>query len=109
MQHIPPPITLQKKRKLTKCDLFRACLYFDENILNNKEKSLKRQERRGGGGGDLLFFPFLFYFIKMKDVTNIPSLIRKYCIITRVRAKLATEPLYSCSSGVFCNMGDTDL
>ena len=38
VQHIPPPppppqTTSQKKTKENKCDLFCACLYFEEDIL----------------------------------------------------------------------------
>ena len=29
----PPPITLEKKTKEKSCDLFHACLYFEEDIL----------------------------------------------------------------------------
>ena len=41
-------------------------------------------------------------------MTDTPSLIMKYCVIIRARVKLATERTYSCVSGVFCNVLDTD-
>ena len=44
-----------------------------------KPKSLKRQDS---------FLKIIF----MSEVTDIPLLIRKYCIIKKARVKLATEP-----------------
>ena len=57
------------------CNLFRACVYLEEDILNQN-----RQRQ--------VFCLFVF----MSEVTDIPLLIRKYCIIKKARVKLATEP-----------------
>ena len=52
----------------------------------------------------------------MAEVADIPSLIRKYCIIKKKRKKGKSQTGYSdpnwlcsCISGVFCNMRDTNL
>ena len=62
-----------KKIKLKKgkemCNLFRACLYFEEDILN--------QNRYSGR---------TFFFL-MPEVTDIPLLIRKYCIIKKGKSQ----------------------
>ena len=53
------------------CNLFRASLYFEEDILN---QNLYRG-RTTATNIYILFFK--------SDVTDIPLLIRKYCIIKR--------------------------
>ena len=55
------------------CNLFRACLYLKKTF---KTKIVKEAGQ--------------FFF--MSEVTDIPLLIRKYCIIKNARVKLATEP-----------------
>ena len=42
-------------------------------------------------------------------MTDIPLLIRKYCIIKKQESNWPLSRLYSCISVVFCNMRDTDL
>ena len=50
-------------------NLFCACLYFKEDILNqNRERGRTIKKRK-----------------KMSEVTDIPLLIRKYCIIKKAR------------------------
>ena len=73
------------------CDLFHACLYFKE------AQSLKKKEN----------VPKKVVFFKGKK-WHTPSLIMKYCVIIKARVKLVTERTYSCVSGVFCNVLDTD-
>ena len=45
----------------------------------------------------------------MSEVTDIPSLIRKYCVIKRQASNWPLSRSHSCISGVFCNMRDADL
>ena len=76
------------------CNLFCACLYFEEDILN--------QNRLRGRIKNL----------KKSEVTDIPLLVRKYCIIKNKKRQESNWPLsrlYSCIFGVFCNKRDTDL
>ena len=77
--HRPPSSKLLwggKKRKnegKEMCNLFRAYQYFEEDILNQIIKE----------AGE--------FFYQMSEVTDIPLLIRKYCIIKKARVKLAIE------------------
>ena len=77
------------------CNLFRAYLYFEKNILKqNRWKGRGKKETE-----------------KRSEVADIPLLIRKYCIIKKKRqeSNWPLSRLCSCISGVFCNTPDTDL
>ena len=56
------------------CNLFRTSVLQRRHF---EPKLLKRQDN--------------YLFIFMSEVTDIPLLIRKYCIIKKARVKLATE------------------
>ena len=76
-------------------NLFRACLYLEEDILNQNRFKEARPKKK-----------------KMSDVTDIPLLIRQYCIKKKKKRQESNWPLsrlYSRISGVFCSARDTDL
>ena len=68
-----PPSKLHWWEKMTKekkkCNLFRACLYFEEDILNQIVKEAGQ-----------------FFYVRSD------RLMRKYCIMKKAKGKVATEP-----------------
>ena len=59
------------------CNLFHACLYLEEDILNQIVKE----------AGFFSSFLFLFFTFFMSEVTDIPLLIRNYCIKNKLKKR----------------------